>query len=152
MSVFEVKVVELKPMRVASFYGFSESPEEDASNAADKWLKAHGLLKKGAYRSFGFNNPSPSAGSPKYGYEIWILPEGELPEDGDTEIKEFSGGLYAIGPCNSLETIGQDWQKLNAWRDTSEYQCGKHQWLEEVLDPPVSIEDLRFHLYLPITK
>jgi hypothetical protein len=139
-------------MRVASFYGFSETPENDAHAKTDAWLKAHGLDKKGAFRHFGFNNPNPSAGSPKYGYEIWILPEGKLPEDGDAEIKEFPGGLYAVGPCSGLETIGQDWQKLVAWRDSSEYQCGKHQWLEEILDPPVSLEDLSFHLYLPISK
>ena len=111
-----------------------------------------GPIKKGAYRSFGFNNPNPSAGSPKYGYEIWILPEGDLPEDDQTEIVEFPGGLYAVGPCNNLETIGADWQKLVAWRDTSEYQQANHQWLEEVLDPPVEIAELRFLLYLPINK
>jgi DNA gyrase inhibitor GyrI len=152
MSDMEVKVVELPPMRVASFYGFSESPETVAHDAAEKWLKDHGLYKKGTYRNFGFNNPSPSAGSPKYGYEVWIVPNGELPEDGDTEIKEFAGGLYAVGLCKGLETIGEDWQKLVAWRDTSEYHCGKHQWLEEVLNPPLDIEELRFHLYLPISK
>jgi len=152
MSEFEVKIVELPRMRVASFYGFSEHPEDDASTAANKWLHKHGLLKKGAYRDFGFNNPNPSAGSPKYGYEVWILPNGEMPEDDETEYKEFAGGLYAVGKCNGLETIGQDWQKLNAWRDASEYQCSEHQWLEEVLDPPVELKDLRFLLYLPISK
>jgi DNA gyrase inhibitor GyrI len=152
MSEKEVKIVELKPMKVAKFYGFSETPENDAFTAADKWLKDHGLQKKGAYRNFGFNNPNPSAGSPKYGYEVWILPNDGLPDDGNTEIVEFPGGLYAVSLCSNLDTIGADWQKLVAWRDTSEYQHASHQWLEEVIDPPVSVEELRLLLYLPISR
>lgn len=152
MTEFEVRIVELPPMKVASFLGYSESPETDAIAMADNWLKSHGLYKKGTYRNFGFNNPNPSPGSPKYGYEIWIMPEDGLPEDDEAEVKEFPGGLYAVAPCSSVETIGEDWQKLVAWRDTSEYQHGEHQWLEEIIDPPVEIKDLRFLLYLPISK
>jgi DNA gyrase inhibitor GyrI len=152
MSDFEVKIVELPAMRVASFFRYSETPEIDAITDANTWLKSRGLYKKDAYRHFGFNNPGPSPGSSKYGYEIWILPEGGLPEDEEVETKDFPGGLYAVGTCDSVNSIGEDWQRLFAWRDASSYQWGNHQGLEEVLNPPVEIKDLRFLLYLPISN
>lgn len=152
MKVSEMNIVELAPMQVIKFYGFSETPEEDATTAANTWLQAQGLLKKNAYRSFGFNNPNPSAGSPNYGYEIWILPNDGIPEGTDAEIKDFVGGLYAVASCENLDSISADWQKLVAWRDTSEYQSANHQWLEEVFNPPTEIADLRFLLYLPISR
>ena len=41
MTNFEILIITLKPMKVVKFYGFSETPEEDASTAADRWLKEH---------------------------------------------------------------------------------------------------------------
>lgn len=153
MEKFEVKIVTLPPMKAASFYGFGNSPEHEAHNKAVEWLKKHDLYQESAYRNFGFNNPNPSAGSPNYGYEVWIVPADGLPgEHGAKEI-EFGGGLYAVAYCPSLDVIGEIWQKLVAWRDTSEYEHASHQWLEEEYDhwdPKPNVN--RFNLYLPIKK
>ena len=153
MDKFEVKIVLLPPMKAASFYGFGTSPEEEAHNHAIGWLKKHKLYQEGAYRNFGFNNPNPSVGSPNYGYEIWIVPTDGLPEGHQAKEVEFGGGLYAVAYCPSLDVIGDIWQKLVAWRDSSEYQYANHQWLEEEYDhwaPAPQVN--RFDLYLPIKK
>ncbi len=154
MKKLDVKIVELPPLKAVKFYGYSETPEMDAGTSAGKWLKKHNLLKPDAYRSLGFNNPNPSQGTPKYGYEIWIIPAGETPEDPDAEQITFPGGLYAVAYCPRLNVIGEIWQKLVAWRESSEYSHGAHQWLEEVIQPWQSNkeEELQFYLYLPIKK
>ncbi|MEJ2757904.1 MAG: GyrI-like domain-containing protein [Anaerolineales bacterium] len=153
MEKFEVKIVTLPPMKAASFYGFGNSPEPEAHNKAIEWLKKHDLYQEEAYRNFGFNNPNPSAGSPNYGYEVWIVPTNGLPGSHEAKEIEFGGGLYAVAYCPSLDVIGEIWQKLVAWRDTSEYRHASHQWLEEEYDhwnPKHNIH--RFNLYLPIKK
>jgi len=149
MQKFEVKIVELEAFKAASFYGFGTTPETEAHQAAKEWLEKHNLIKPNAYRNFGFNNPNPSAGSPNYGYEVWIVPTEGLPENHGAKEIEFAGGLYAVAYCPSLDVIGETWQKLVAWRDSSEYEWAKHQWLEELYVPWEFSED-RFDLFLPI--
>jgi DNA gyrase inhibitor GyrI len=151
MEKFEVKIKTLSPMKAASFYGFGNTPEMDAHQAAKEWLTKQDLIKPQAYRNFGFNNPNPSAGSPNYGYEVWIVPASGLPREHGAKEIEFSGGLYAVAYCPSLDVIGEIWQKLVAWRDSSEYDRASHQWLEELYNPWEFGED-RFDLYLPIKK
>ncbi|MGD8457970.1 MAG: GyrI-like domain-containing protein [Anaerolineales bacterium] len=151
----EVRIVRLEPMQVASFYGFSETPEIDAHQQANAWLEEIGLLDQpDAYRSFGFNNPDPTPGSPKYGYEIWITVEEGMDVGEDVKTKEFTGGLYGVMDCNGIETIGKDWKHLLAWRETSHYKPGSHQWLEELLtkSPQAQETDYRFYLYIPLVE
>ena len=153
MEKFEVRIVTLPPMKAASFYGYGNSPEPEAHEKAISWLKEHDLFKEGAYRNFGFNNPNPSAGSPNYGYEVWIVPTDYLPHDRETKEINFEGGLYAVAYCPSLEVIGEVWQKLVAWRDASEYEHAAHQWLEEQHDHwDPNHTGNRFDLYLPIKR
>ena len=65
----DVRIVQVAPMWVVSFYGFGESPELTAWQKLIDWAGPHGLLvNPGGYRIFGFNNPSPSPGSP----ELWL--------------------------------------------------------------------------------
>ncbi len=151
MDDFEVKIVTLPPMQAASFHGYGPNPEELAHEEALKWLKNQDLLKEDAFRHFGFNNPNPSAGSPNYGYEIWLIPTNGLPSDHNAKKVAFAGGLYAVAYCPSLEVISEVWQKLVAWRDTSEYEAGSHQWLEEIHQPwNLPRASLQFDLYLPL--
>lgn len=151
----EIKLVTLPPMKAVSFYGFGESPESLAHEGANRWLVEHNLLQPGAFRHFGFNNPNPSAGSPNYGYEIWIVPEKNIPENPDDKLVDFQGGLYAVAYCPSLSVIGEIWQKLVIWRDTSQYVSGKHQWLEELMQPwktGRAEDEFQFDLFLPIKE
>ena len=73
MSDLDVRIVKLEPVRVASFHGFGESPEDEAWNKLVAWAKPKGLLHDPQHhRIYGFNNPNPSPGSPNYGYEFWM--------------------------------------------------------------------------------
>jgi DNA gyrase inhibitor GyrI len=155
MNDLEIKIVSLPPMKAVKFYGFGQSPENLAHEAANQWLEEQKLLQTKAFRHFGFNNPNPSEGSPNYGYEIWIVPEQWIPQDDGAKEVEFDGGLYAVAHCPSLEVIGEVWQNLVAWKDSSQYISGKHQWLEELIQPweiNRTEADLQFFLYLPIKE
>jgi AraC family transcriptional regulator len=152
MTDLDVRIVELEPMRVASAYGFGQSPEGMAWDKMQAWAREKGLISK-PYRNFGFNNPNPSPASPNYGYEIWIAVGPDVEPDGDIRILEFSGGLYAVARCEGLENIGDVWNALVTWREDSQYKKAHHQWLEELLtDLDVPPEEYVFNLYLPIAE
>jgi DNA gyrase inhibitor GyrI len=156
MSELEVRIVKLEPMRVASVYGFGESPERQAWEKLVAWAGPKGLLDDAEkHRIFGFNNPNPSPGSPNYGYEFWIVVGPDVEPEGDVRIVDFAGGLYAVTRCEELSKIGQLWQRLAAWQENSEYRSGSHQWLEENVGPvDVSHDEdaLVLDLYLPIVS
>jgi AraC family transcriptional regulator len=152
MTELDVRIVKLEPMLVASAYGFGESPEGVAWDNMLAWAKGKGLLEK-PYRNFGFNNPNPSPGSPRYGYEIWITVQPDVEPGEGIRVLDFNGGLYAVARCEGLQNIGDVWRALATWREDSRYQKAYHQWLEELLTPPdVPFEDYIFDLYLPIAE
>ncbi len=158
MTELEVRIVKLEPMRVASFHGFGQTPEDEAWKKLVAWAKPRGFLDDpDHHRIFGFNNPEPSPGSPNYGYEFWITVSAEVQPAGEMEIKGFSGGLYAVTRCEvqgrPYETIPATWKKLVLWRENGKYKSAHHQWLEEHLhekDAPES--DFNLDLYLPIAE
>ena len=155
MGTEEVRIVRLEPMIVATFYGFGPSPEAIAWEKLIAWAKPRGLLDEpGRRRLFGFNNPNPAAGSPNYGYEVWIVVDAGVEPEGDMRCESFAGGLYAVMRCEvpkgDFAVIGATWTKLVAWREESRYRAGTHQWLEESL--PLALPDTEFvlDLFLPI--
>ena len=160
MNELDVRVVRLEPIRIASALGFGESPEPIAWKKLLTWAETNGLLANlDAVRFFGFNNPSPSPGSPNYGYEQWITVGPDVTAGGDVEIKEFAGGLYAVTRCRNINEIMQTWKNLAAWLENSSYKMGRHQWLEECLTKPSSpeleeipLEDLVMDLYCPVLE
>jgi len=155
MSKLDVRIVELEPMRMASAYGFGSSPEGMAHEKMNAFLEARNLLDGyGAkYRHFGFNNPNPSVGSPNYGYEIWVEVGAEVEPEGDIRIVDFCGGLYAVTRFENLENIGPVWKELAFWREGSKFKPGRHQWLENLLNPrETDLAKLVFDLYLPVAE
>lgn len=156
MSENDVQIVRLEPMRVASAYGFGESPELEAWQKILDFAESQGLLEQpGSYRFFGFNNPNPSPGSPNYGYEQWITVGPEIEAEGDIEIKEFPGGLYAATRCKGVSNIEAEWRRLLRWFEDSAYTKPPNflQCLEELLTAPsLPYEDYVFDLYLPIAQ
>lgn len=161
MSELDVRFVRLESLRVASALGFGESPEPVAWTKLLTWAESKGLFNDlDSLRFFGFNNPNPSPGSPNYGYEQWVTVDPDVTAEGDVEIKEFSGGLYAVTRCKSVHWIMSTWKSLGAWLKESSYKMGQHQWLEECLTKPSSVkvleeiplEDLEFDLYCPIEE
>jgi DNA gyrase inhibitor GyrI len=158
MDKLVIRIVELEPLLAASFHAFGESPEIDAMQKLIAWAKPRGLLDTaGECHIFGFNNPNPSPGNPNYGYEYWIEVGIDIEQDKETTIKEFAGGLYAVARCvvknDAYEIIPETWQRLVAWRESSKYGCGNHQYLEEHIGPFFGdVENFTLDLYLPISE
>jgi DNA gyrase inhibitor GyrI len=157
MSKIDVRIVELEPMRVASFWGFGASPESEAWEKLLAWANPEGLLDKHEiHPMFGFNNPNPSAGSPNYGYEAWIAVESDSEPNGEARILGFDGGLYAVTRCEvpkgQFDVIGATWKKLVAWREDSKYKRGTHQWLEERIPMDLPGTEFVLDLHLPIAE
>ncbi len=157
MSELEVRIVRLEPMVVAAALGFGEQPELEAWNLIWSWVKALGLSEKiKEHRFFGFNNPSPSPGSPNYGYEQWMTVAPNVSASGEVKIKAFAGGLYAVAHMQGIPNP-DIWQQLVRWREESKYKPAHHQWLEECLTPTPPeatrpYEQWEFDLYLPIAE
>lgn len=152
MVEMDVRIVELGPMRVASAHGYGEGPEGIANRKLMTWAGKHDLLQPSRQpRIFGFNNPDPQPGSPNYGYEIWMEIESDVQPEGGIQVKDFSGGLYAVTRAKGVEEIAPTWKKLVAWLESSANNIARHQWLEEHFfehpdyDMPVFID-----LYMPI--
>jgi len=161
MSDLEARIFTLGPMRVASARGFSESPEPIAWTKLLIWAESKGLLENlDEVRFFGFNDPSPSADNPAYGYEQWITVTPDVTAEGGVEIKKFPVGLYVVSRCKGVENIASTWKQLAAWLENSSYKLGQHQWLEESLTKPESVrsfeemplEDYLMELYCPIRE
>ncbi len=152
MSEIQVRVVKLEPQRVASALGFGPNPEDLSWKKLFDWARAKGLLNNWQmHRYFGFNNPNPSPGSPNYGYEEWMTVGPEVEAEGEIQVKEFSGGLYAVLRCDEIPNP-RIWGQLVQWRERSPYKAAHHQWLEECFNPLDPPDKLHFDLYLPIAK
>ena len=152
----EVRIERLDPMRVAGVHGFGDSPEPQAYAKLLAWAGPAGLLEdQKKHRIFGFNNPSPSPGSPNYGYELWIRVGSDVESDGEPEIKEFTGGLYAVSRVTGIRHIGPAWSRLSTWCENSKYKCAGHQWLEEHIGPVTptqSDDEVVLDLFHPIAE
>ena len=93
----DVRVVRLEPMRVACVNGYGKEPETIAFNKMLAYVKAAGLDTDGKpHRFFGYNNPNPSAGSPNYGYDVWVTVDPEAQPEEGVRMIDFPGGLYAV--------------------------------------------------------
>jgi len=158
MSTMQVEIVQLPPLRVAAFHGFGAEPEAQASAKLLKWAQSRTLLDGGrTHRVFGFNNPSPSAASPHYGYELWLElsdadAEALAAEKGaqaeDVEFKTFAGGVYAATRCHGVSAIPDAWRDLVTWCEDSPYAFGSAQCLEQHIgDLTGPVEELEFILY-----
>lgn len=159
MNELEVRIITLEPVYVAAAHGYGPGPEGIAWEKITAYIQQNRLLEDGqTHRFFGFNNPDPSPGSPNYGYEQWVTVSPDAQPGDEVELKQFSGGLYAVTRA-SLAEIGETWQKLVAWRERSAYHYGGHQWLEEMLtyDPDKTVDDMGIEnvildLYMPIAR
>jgi DNA gyrase inhibitor GyrI len=140
---------------VASAHGFGEGPEGIAWDKMTAWLKARGMWQDGSgRRCFGFNNPSPTGGSPNYGYEVWVTVGPEVVSEGEITVKEVPGGLYAVTRCvvkSPNDDIPAAWKQLVAWVETSTYRPARHQWLEETFfDGDPNYQAFTLDLFMPV--
>ncbi len=153
MSEFEIRIEELPAMRVASFKGFSKTPEMDAHNAAVAWAEKKGLLKD--FHTFGFNNPPPwETEGPEYGYELWVVVGKDTEVEEDIEVIEYPATLCGVTSIERLEQISDAWEYLYEWvKGSKEYGHPDANGLEEVTSPiGTPEEELSFNLWLPVKK
>ncbi len=86
---------------------------------------------------------------------MWVTVDETVQSQGEVKVFEFPGGLYAVLRIRPKEgdEIFNNWQKLVAWRERSQYRPAQHQWLEEHFgDLSSSFPDLVLDLYMPITR
>lgn len=157
MSDLDIRIVTIEPIRVASVWGFGPSPEEIAWQKLQAWAGSKGLLDRPEkHRIFGFNNPNPSAGSPNYGYELWIEVDSETGPDADVRIEGFQGGAYAVSRCEvpagDYSIIHRTWKQLAIWRESSRFKGASHQWLEEFIPVELPGIELVLDLHIPIAE
>lgn len=150
----DVQIVKLEPMRVAVTLGFGESPEGLAIEQMLAYAQANGYEYGSAgHRVFGFNNPSPTPGSPNYGYEVWMAVGPDAQPGQDVEIKDFPGGLYAVTRVKGVDNIFPAWQKLVAWVEASQYRALNELCLEEQISAAgAPLEELELALYEPVEE
>ena len=155
MPVLNVEIVSLEPMTVAYTCAFGESPEGQALKRLREWAEPKGLLDDlDEHPVFGFNNPSPTPGNNEYGYEFWIrVPSSEAAE-GDIEVKDFPGGLYAVTRCQLAgePNVFEAWRLLWEWVQSSEYHWRETHELEKLMNPSAPEGEIELELYLPIEE
>ena len=148
----KVRIVELEPSRVASAWGYGVRPDEAAWEKLGAWMRSVGLEVAGR-RFFGFDNPCPTPGQVRYGYEGWVTVGGgeDVSPSADIRLDDFDGGRYAVIRC-TLEELADAWKWLFDWRRRSGITPAFHRALEECLTPPVEGAGGVFDLYLPIAE
>jgi len=78
-------------MKVAAALGFGPEPEALAWEALTHWAASEGL-RLNEHRLFGFNNPSPTPGSPNYGYEQWLVLKERAIGSAEVQINRLGRG------------------------------------------------------------
>jgi len=154
MNCQDVRIIELPAMRVASALGFGEEPEAQAWEIIRGFAANHGIdLGDKAVITYGFNNPAPTPGNDRYGYEIWLPVDAGVPADAPVEIKDVPCAKYAVTRFTGLSNIGRAWKELVAWFEDSPYTQPPnwHQCLEALRNPlEADPEKFLFELYLPL--
>lgn len=124
----QVRFIELKPMKVAYYHTTAgNQPEDEAWNVLYAWVKEKGLDQVAATRYFGFNNPGERN---EHGYEMWAVVSDDVEPSGKVGIKQVDGGLYAVSSLYGLD-IPDAWKRLSEWIQSSKYEAGPNQWMEE---------------------
>lgn len=114
-----VRIVNLPKMLLACIRAESATPENDCWTVMNKLIVENSLHEKYGFRHFGFNNPSPQAGSLVYGYEMWVVIPENLKVPEPFYRKEFPGGLFASVTTQMTE-IGEQWAQLSEWVKNNE--------------------------------
>jgi len=133
MTDMEVRLERLEAMRAAHAHAFSEMPERDAWSKMETWAKPKGLLEEGVgTRVFG-RNTYPTNNSEPHGYEFFLTVGPSIEPEGDIDIREIPGGLYAVLRFKNLDNIGKAWERLWKWIKESKYKHigwrkGEHGW------------------------
>ncbi|MBN1284051.1 MAG: GyrI-like domain-containing protein [Anaerolineae bacterium] len=146
----EVKLERLPAMRVACVAVNSSTPEWDSLSKMKAWAESKGLMS-GPYRLFGYDSCLPD---PDHTYTVWLTVGPDVEPEGDFEIKEFPGGLFAALPITGIPAIGPGWRQVAEWSRRNGHRCNEAlPCLEEALDPIGTPEDtVRMKLYYALAE
>ena len=127
-----VRVERLEPLRAAHIHVLSDTPEDDAGKKITEWAEHNGISRREA-RLFG-RNTYPTSNPEPHGYEFFLTVGLDKHPEGDIDIKEIPGGLYAVLKFTNLERIGEAWRKLWKWIEESRYEHigwiqGEYGWV-----------------------
>ena len=131
----KVRIDRLETMRAAHINVLSENPEEDAWKKMEAWAKPLGLLEKDiGTRVFG-RNTYPTDNPEPHGYEFFLTVDCDIEPDGDIDIGQIPGGLYAVLQFKGLDNIRNAWEHLWNWIKENKYkhigwQKGDHGWCD----------------------
>ena len=149
----DIRIIRLKPTKIAACRAKSESPEADSLKPLLEWANKEGIMNLPTTRVFGFDTAIEKTEYPVYGYESWIsIPEDYLvPEP--LEEKHLQGGLYAVtNTTYGNFDVQKRWKMFARWFEESEFEYGGQQCLEEILmietiDNPSKLQlDLFIHI------
>jgi len=139
---FHVRLDRLGNMRAAHVHALSERPEEDAWRIIDSWAESRNVFKRSETRVFG-RNTYPTDKPEPHGYEFYVTVDSEVTSEGEVDIFEIPGGLYAVLRFKGLENIQNAWQYLWNWIKEHGHEhvgwtkgeYGWHDGFEEHLNP-----------------
>lgn len=139
----EVRLERLSAMRAAHVHSFSESPEEDAWRKIETWARSIGLFEESlGTRVFG-RNTYPTTEPEPHGYEFFLTVSYDVELEDGIDVLEIPHGLYAVLRVESLDNLGEAWERMWNWIGESEHEHvgwrkGEHGWcdgFEENLTP-----------------
>lgn len=118
----KVRIDRLETMRAAHINVLSKTPEEDAWNKMEAWAKPIGLLEKDiGTRVFG-RNTYPNDNPEPHGYEFFLTVGRDIETEGDIDISQIPGGLYAVLQFKGLDNMRNAWEYLWNWIKENEYE------------------------------
>lgn len=134
MKEMDVRLERLTTMRAVRTHVLSDTPEEDAGKKIRAWALSKGLTAKNGNRLFG-RNTYPTDKPEPHGYELYLTINDAIESEGDIEMGEIPGGLYAVLRFTNLNRIGAAWKTLWTWLEESTYESvgwtkGDHGWVD----------------------
>src|SRR6056297_10803 len=148
-----IRIIRLKPTKIAAYRAKSESPEADSLKPLLEWANKEGIMDLPTTRLFGFDTAVDKKEYPVYGYESWISIPDDCKVPNPLEEKHLPGGLYAVtNTTYGNFDVQKRWQMFAKWFEESEFEYGGQQCLEEVLlietlDNPSKLQlDLLIHI------
>ncbi len=148
----DIRILRIKPTKVAAYKVESDSPETDSLKVLMDWAEKERLMELSTTRVFGFDTSHPKEEMPVYGYESWITIPDDCKVPEPMEEKQLPGGLYAVtNTAYGNFDVQKKWKMLSEWFKESEFEYGGGQCLEEILlidnlDPSKIQLDLFIHI------
>lgn len=146
----DIRILQLRPLRVASIIGSGAKPETDGWHALITWARAHDYLNVAPKpRFFGYDVNKATG---EHLYCVMMTVGLHVQSDKIVKVTEIPGGLYAVARVQGTKNIPDAWIALEEWvKHSHSFRISSHQCLEEHLHfIDREEEDFEVELMLPI--